>query len=47
MDNWALGLLEVTPVAIAAVIVFRHFRGARRVAAVEEGARAPHAHPRA
>ena len=37
MDGSALGLLEVAPVAIAAVIVFRHFRGARRAGAVEEG----------
>ena len=36
MDGWTLGLLEVAPVAIAAVIVFRHFRAARRVAAVEQ-----------
>ncbi len=43
MDSWRLGLLEVAPVAIAAVIVFRHFRGAREGAAVEDGARPPHA----
>ena len=45
MDAWRLGLLEVAPVAVVAVIVFRHFRGARRAAAVEEGARAPQARP--
>ena len=45
MNPWTLGLLEVAPVAIVAVIVFRHFRGARRAAAVEEGAPAPHARP--
>jgi hypothetical protein len=45
MDPWTLGLLEVAPVAIVAVIVFRHVRGTRRAAAVEERARAraPHA----
>ena len=43
MDTWPLGLLEVAPVAIVAVIVFRHFRDARRAAAVEEGAPAPRA----
>ena len=43
MDAWTLGLLEVVPIAIAAVIVFRHFRGERRAAAVEEEARAPRA----
>lgn len=44
MDGWTLGLLEVAPVAIAAVIVFRHFRTERRAAAAEErGERAPHA----
>lgn len=47
MDPWTLGLLEVAPVAIVAVIVFRHFRGARRAAAVEEAAGAPHPRPRA
>ena len=30
MDGWTLGLLEVAPVAIVAVIVLRHFRDARR-----------------
>ena len=43
MDAWTLGLLEVAPIAIAVVIVFRHFRDQRRAAAVEERARAPHA----
>jgi hypothetical protein len=43
MNSWTIGLLEVAPVAIVAVIVFRHFRGARCAAAVEDGARAPHA----
>ena len=47
MDPWTLGLLEVAPVAIVAVIVFRHFRGARRAAALEERSRATHARPRA
>ena len=46
MDAWTLGLLEVAPLAIVAVIVLRHFRGARGAAAPEEGARAP-APPRA
>jgi len=41
MDGWGFGWLEVVPIAIAAVIVFRHFRGARRADAVEERARAP------
>lgn len=41
MDSSTLGLLEVAPVAIAAVIVFRHVR-AIRAAAVEEGTRTPH-----
>ena len=45
MDAWTLGLLEVAPVAIVAVIVFRHFRAARRAAALEDGA--PHAGLRA
>ena len=36
MDAWPFGLLEVAPVAIVAVIVFRHFRGARRAEAVQE-----------
>jgi len=35
MDAWTLGLLEVAPVAIVAVIVVRHFRAARRAGAVE------------
>jgi hypothetical protein len=39
MDSWSLGLLEVAPIAIVAVIVFRHYRGARRAAAVEEDGR--------
>jgi hypothetical protein len=44
MAGSALGWLEVAPVAIAAVIVVRHVRGARRAAAVEEkGARPPRA----
>jgi hypothetical protein len=30
MDGSVFGWLEFAPVAIAAVIVFRHFRGARR-----------------
>ena len=47
MDAWRLGLLEAAPVAIAAVIVFRHFRAARRAVAVEEeGAGPPSARPR-
>ena len=47
MYPWPLGLLEVAPVAIVGVIVFRHFRDARRAAAVEEGAPTPHSGPRA
>jgi hypothetical protein len=43
MDPWTLGLLEVAPVAVVAVIVFRHFRGTRRPAAGDDGARAPRA----
>lgn len=44
MDASALRLLEVAPVAIAAVVVIRHFRAERRAAAAEvEPARAPHA----
>lgn len=35
MNGWALGLLEVAPVAIVAVIVVRHFRAARRAGAEE------------
>jgi hypothetical protein len=38
MDGWALGWLEVVPVAIAAVIVFQHVRAARRATAVEDRA---------
>jgi hypothetical protein len=30
MYGWTLGLLEVAPVAIVAVIVVRHFRHAHR-----------------
>ena len=45
MDPWMLGLLEVAPVAIVAVIVFRHFRGARRTEAAQETA--PYTRPRA
>ena len=39
MDGSTLRLLEVAPVAITALIVFRHFRGARRAAVVEKGGR--------
>jgi len=35
MDGSGFGWLEFAPVAIAAVIVFRHFRGARRAADAE------------
>jgi hypothetical protein len=44
MDPWTLGLLEVAPVALVAVIVVRHFRAARRAAA-EERPRATSARP--
>ena len=47
MDAWTLGLLEVAPVVVVAVIVWRHFRGARAAAAAEEGARSPDARSRA
>ena len=47
MDAWTLGLLEIAPVAVVAVIVWRHVRGVRRAAAVEEGPPAASAHPRA
>ncbi len=41
VDGWTLGWLEVAPIAVAAVIVWRHFRGERRATAVEaERARA-------
>ena len=46
MDGWTLGLLEVAPIAIVAVIMFRHFRGVCRAGAAEEGA-GPPARPRA
>ncbi len=45
MHGWALSWLEVAPVAIAAVLVFRHVRDMRRAAdetaAAAETARAP------
>ena len=45
MDTSALRLLEVAPVAIAVVIVVRHFRVERRsaAAAADDEARGPHA----
>ncbi len=47
MNGWTLGLLEVAPVAIVAVIVFRHLRAARDDGALEPGADSPLALPRA
>ena len=47
MDASAVPLLEIAPVAIAAVLVIWHFRSERRAAAMgavaEEDAHAPHA----